>query len=148
VQLEPKNDGQVRDAVYLFGACYIGVSLPDFAVKKNTDFLSIPWVVPPKGAVGDAAPNPHNGHCIPAVAYDSRNVYVVTWGALKSMTWQFYETYMDEAYAVLSPDWISAKMKTSPSGFKMAALQADLSAVASNPATLVAKTRAKAAGAR
>ena len=37
--------------------------------------------------------------------------------------------YADEAFAVLSPDWINKKVGTSPSGFNMAALQADLDAV-------------------
>lgn len=128
-QLEPQNDTQLKDAVNLFGACYIGLELPDFAVPPHTDFLTIPWVVPGTGPVGNAAPNPNNGHCVPAVAYDQRFIYVVTWGAIKTMTWNFYDTYSDEAFAVLSPDWINQKLGTSPSGFNMAALQADLKAV-------------------
>jgi hypothetical protein len=47
------------------------------------------------------------------------------------MSWQFYQTYMDEAFAVLSPDWISAKLGKAPSGFDMAALKQDLAAVTS-----------------
>jgi len=65
------------------------------------------------------------------VGYDARNLYVVTWGALKSMSWQFYGAYMDEAYAVLSADWISTKIGTAPSGFNMVALQQDLAQVTS-----------------
>src|SRR5580692_5453945 len=137
-QLEPKNGIQARDAVNLFGNCYIGVALPNFAVAPGTDFLQTPWVVPPQGPVGNAAPNPQNGHCIPAVGYDARNLYVVTWGALKSMSWQFYDAYMDEAFAVLSGDWINTKVGTSPSGFNMAALQKDLAAVIAAPAAAAA----------
>lgn len=129
VQLEPKNDLQARDAINLFGNCYIGVALPNFAVVPGSDFLKTPWVVPPQGPTGNAAPNSENGHCIPAVAYDERNLYVVTWGALKSMSWQFYDAYMDEAFAVLSPDWISQKLGVSPSGFNMVALSQDLAAI-------------------
>jgi hypothetical protein len=124
-QLEPQNQNQAMDSVNLFGACYIGLALPDFAVAQGTDFLATPWVVPPQGAVGDAAPNPNNGHCVPAVGYDQRNLYVVTWGALKPMSWQFYTTYMEEAFAVLSPDWFTGQ-KTTPNGFNLASLQADL----------------------
>jgi hypothetical protein len=52
------------------------------------------------------------------------------------MSWQFYDAYADEAFAVLSGDWINKKVGTSPSGFNMAALQQDLAAVgkASNAA--------------
>ena len=125
-QLEPQNQGEARDSVYLFGNCLIGLALPDFAVAPGSNFLATPWVVPPQGPVGNAAPNPQNGHAVPGVAYDSRNVWVVTWGALKSMSWQFYSTYSDEAYAVLSPDWIRAQQHTAPPGFDLAALEADL----------------------
>jgi hypothetical protein len=45
------------------------------------------------------------------------------------MSWQFYDAYMDEAFAVLSTDWISASAKAAPNGFDMAALQQDLAAV-------------------
>ncbi len=127
--LEPQNHVQLRDSVWLFGTCYIGVALPDFAVPADTDFLTIPWEVPAGGAVGEAAPNPNNGHCIPAVGYDQRFIYVVTWGALKTMTWQFYDAYADEAFAVLSQDWIDEKHGAAPNGFDMMALRQDLAAV-------------------
>jgi hypothetical protein len=129
--LEQKNDIQVMDAVNLFGACYIGVALPDFAVDHSQNLLTIPWVVPASGPVGNAAPNPNNGHCIPAVAYDQRNLYIVTWGELKSMSWQFYDTYADEAFAVIGQDWFNQQMGgKAPNGFDLATLQQDLQAVA------------------
>ncbi len=121
--LEPKNDVQARDALYLFGDVYIGVELPDFAVQG--DMLAVPWVVPPQGATGNAAPNPNNGHCVPAVGYDARNLYVVTWGKVKSMSWPFYDAYADEAFAVLSQDFIG-KTGKDIAGFDLQALQSDL----------------------
>lgn len=127
--VEPQNQTQAMDAIYLFANCYIGVQLPDFAVPPNTNFLDIPWVVPPQGPVGNAAPNPNNGHCIPAVGYDQRNLYVVTWGALKSMSWQFYNAYADESFAVLDADWINSQLGHAPSGFDLVQLQADLAAI-------------------
>lgn len=128
-QLEPRSQTQVMDAVYLFGGCYIGVALPNFAVNAS-DPLEVPWVVPPTGPVGkDAAPNPDNGHCIPAVGYDQRNIYIVTWGQIKTMSWEFYRSYMDEAFAVLSTDWINKQLGTAPSGFDLAALQKDLQSI-------------------
>jgi hypothetical protein len=41
------------------------------------------------------------------------------------MTWAFWNVYVDEAYALVSPDWIGAKGKA-PNGFALAALEADL----------------------
>lgn len=124
--LEPQNHVQAMDTLYLFGSVYIGVALPNFAVEG--DMLTVPWVVPPQGPTGDAAPNPDNGHCIPAVAYDARNLYVVTWGELKPMSWQFYDAYADKAFAVLSQDFIDAQGKTID-GFDLDALDADLVAI-------------------
>ena len=130
-QLEPRNHLQLQDAVSIFGSCYIGLALPNFAVVPGTDFLSIPWVAAATGAVGDAAPNPANGHCVPAVAYDQRFIYIVTWGAIKTMSWQFYDAYADEAYAVLSSDWIAKRLGRAPNGFNMQALELDLQTVGS-----------------
>ena len=136
--LEPRNTTEVKDAVNLFGSCYIGVELPTFALNAP-DLSQVPWVVPPQGPVGNAAPDPHGGHCIPAVAYDERNLYVVTWGAVKSMSWQFYVDYADEAFAVLSQDFLKAG-KT-PEGFDLQQLQADLAEIGSVPAARAAVFR-------
>jgi hypothetical protein len=129
VAVEPKNHVQAMDAVALLGCLYVGVELPDFAVRG--DMLQVPWVVPPQGPVGDAAPNSANGHCIPAVAYDDRNLYVITWGAVKAMSWQFYDAYSDEAYAVLSQDFL--RKNKAPNGFDLKALMTDLSQIGSVP---------------
>jgi hypothetical protein len=132
-QLEPRNDTEVKDAVWIFGGCYIGVKLPKFAHAAAQQGRDVPWVVPPQGPVGDAAPDANGHHCIPAVAYDSRNLYIVTWGMVKSMSWQFYTAYADEAYAILSADFLS-KHKT-PAGFDMAQLTNDLAEIGKVPAT-------------
>ena len=41
------------------------------------------------------------------------------------MTWSFWEAYCEEAYAILSADYLTGKKKT-PQGFSMQQLQADL----------------------
>lgn len=138
VSVEPKNHTQAMDAIDLFGALYIGVELPDFAVTG--DMLAAPWVVPSRGPTGDAAPNPENGHCIPAVAYDARNLYVITWGERKAMSWQFYDVYSDESYAVLSDAFISKSDKTRR-GFDLAALRTDIALIEHAPKTMATFTR-------
>jgi hypothetical protein len=111
------------DSVYMFEGCYIGVQLPKSAQAQTQN--QQPWSVPPGGPKGDGAPGSWGGHAIPVVAYDSRGVTVVTWGALQIMTWSFWETYCDEAYAILSTDYIDGKKKA-PQGFSLQQLQADL----------------------
>jgi hypothetical protein len=121
--IELKNHIEAQSAVYLMGSIYIGVALPQFAVEGN--MLTVPWVVPPGGPVGAAAPNQNNGHCIPAVAYDAENLYIVTWGELKSMSWGFYDAYADESFAVVSGDFIERSGKA-PEGFDLATLEKDV----------------------
>jgi hypothetical protein len=43
------------------------------------------------------------------------------------MTTAFWRAYVDEAHALLSPDWLTAK--GSPSGFDLQQLQQDLSVI-------------------
>jgi hypothetical protein len=117
--LEPGNHDHVKAATYIFGGCYIGLGLPVSAQKQRV------WSVPPGGPQGQGAPGSWGGHAVPVVGYDSVHVTVVTWGALKKMTWGFWDAYCDEAYAIISEDWLTAADRT-PIGFDMAALQKDL----------------------
>lgn len=50
---------------------------------------------------------------------------MVTWGALQVMTWSFWEAYCDEAYAILSADYLNGN-EQAPQGFSMQQLQTDL----------------------
>jgi hypothetical protein len=50
------------------------------------------------------------------------------------MTWQFYLAYVDEAFAIISDDFLSKKNKT-PAGFDMAQLTKDLAKVGKVAAT-------------
>lgn len=119
----------LRAVIHLFGAAYIGLDLPDFAVQgKPEEVLATVWEISATAPPGGAAPQVKNGHCVAAIGYDERVIYVVTWGALKTMTWGFFTRYTDEAFAVLSTDWVE-KDKKSPSGFDLTTLEVDLSRV-------------------
>jgi len=123
IALEPANHIHIMDSVYIFGGCYIGLQLPISAQAQTQNHQ--PWSVPPGGATGDGKPGSWGGHAVPVMAYDTRGVTVVTWGALQTMTWTFWEAYCEEAYAILSNDYLTGKKKT-PQGFSMQQLQADL----------------------
>jgi hypothetical protein len=120
--VEPKNHDQIKDAVVLFGNCYLGVQLPVSAQQQQV------WSVPPGGPVGEGAPGSWGGHAIPVVAYDVRGLTVITWGAPKRLTWGFLDAYCDEAYAVLSHDFFNEK-EISASGFDLATLKDDLAKI-------------------
>ena len=124
--LEPGNHAHVMDAVWIFGGCYIGLALPKTAQAQTQNHQ--PWSVTSAGTTGDGAPGSWGGHAVPVMAYDSRSLTVVTWEALQTMTWGFWAAYCDEAYAILSPDFLKQKggQTVAPSGFNLAQLQADL----------------------
>jgi hypothetical protein len=119
----------LRAVIYLFGAAYIGLDLPNFALpRKIEEIQTIQWEIIPGISPADAAPQECNGHCVAAIGYDEKYIYVVTWGTLKTMSWDFFTQYTDEAYAVLSTDWVQ-KDKVAPSGFDLHTLERDLSTV-------------------
>jgi len=76
------------------------------------------------------APGSWGGHCIPFGKYDANTVRGVTWGAVKDATWPWLLEYVDELYALISPDWLDGKGKT-PEGLDLEALRADLKEVTS-----------------
>lgn len=120
--IRPGNRASIRDSIYLFGGCYIGVQLP-IAAQSGA------WDVSPDSALtGDNAPGSWGGHAVCLVAYDQDSVTCITWGALKTMSWAWIDAYCDEAYAVLSKDWITAA-GTAPPGFDFSTLSADMQAI-------------------
>ena len=115
VALDPHGKTDLQATIYLFGAAYIGLSFPDFAVKdairdaerderKGTSGPYKEWTLPAGGATGANAPKASNGHCVAAIGYDADRIYFVSCGALRTMSWEFYRAYNDEAYAVLSEE--------------------------------------------
>jgi hypothetical protein len=126
VSVNPKNPTEVAQALWLFGNLFVGVQLPLSAQNQAI------WCVP-DGLGSSAAPGSWGGHCVPIMRehLDSKfpdGIGVITWGEVLSATWYFLSCYCDEAYAILSPDWIGAR-GIAPNQFDLAQLQADLQAL-------------------
>ncbi|SHN73472.1 glycoside hydrolase domain-containing protein [Bradyrhizobium erythrophlei] len=117
--IEVGNVTAIKDAIHWFGNVYIGLALPLSAQTQDV------WSVPPGGAAGLGAPGSWGGHAVPVVGYDQRGLLCVTWGQLKRMTYQFWSAYCDEAYALLSRDFIETS-NTTPDGVNWTQLQADM----------------------
>lgn len=118
--VEASNLDLVKAAIALFGGVYIGVALPLTAQGQQVwDVVAEP---------GRDEPGSWGGHAVNIVGYDENELVVVTWGGLLKMTNAFFEKYVDEVYAVLSPDFLGAG-SVSPAGFDLAALEADLTAL-------------------
>ncbi len=137
VEVEHKDQTAIKQAIALFGGCILGVQLPVSAqgAAAWTDgppapagYLAVPslWGGPFDFS-GDWKPGSWGGHCITAVKFTVDGVTVVSWGNEILVSWRWLSAYIDEAWAPLSKDWIAAGK--SPSGFDLAALQADLAAL-------------------
>lgn len=114
--VNPLDHYDVRQCAFIFEGLYIGLNLPSSAQDQDV------WDVTP-----GMAPGSWGGHAVPVVGYDVDTLTVVTWGALQKMTWAFWDLVCDEVYAIVSADQL-AQSGTSPLGFNLSALLADLAA--------------------
>lgn len=128
------NTQHLRCVIHLFGSGYVGLDLPPFACAGDPKgWLDIPWTLSPSTPPDAAAPDPDQGHCVAVVGYDEQSVYCVTWGRLKTMSWEFFARYAEEVYAVLSTDWVAANAEC-PTGFDTRILERDLALVSARKA--------------
>jgi hypothetical protein len=126
VELNPKNVEHVKAAIDLFGCVYIGVELPDAVLPNGAS--DIPhWTVTPNGEAKYER-NADNGHCVIYSAYDGKGPTVISWGTTVQASWPFHVAYCDEAYAMVSPEWIT-KRGVDPQSLDLAALEHDLAAI-------------------
>lgn len=121
MQVNTRNFAEVKQAIWLFGGLYIGIALPITAQNQSV------WKLV-SNAGTDAQPGSWGGHAVNVTAYNSSYITVATWGMRMRMSWGFWNKYVDEAYAVLSPDWATGA-KAAPSGFNFGQLQTDLAAL-------------------
>lgn len=122
-RLFEKNLDELRLSIEYFGGVYLGVALPLSAQGQAV------WDVAPPGTPADqTAAGSWGGHAICAVAYDETSFTVVTWGALMKVTPAFMAAYLDEAYAVVSKEWLDVAGITPP-GLSWPQLQADMASL-------------------
>lgn len=113
----------IKYAVYLFGGAYVGLQLP---LSANGATL---WEVPdPMTANGQQGS--WGGHAVIITAFDDikKEFTVITWGQPMQMSYDFFAMYGEEAYALLSADFVNGS-KQSPDGFDLACLQQDLNSL-------------------
>lgn len=121
--VDPKNELLLKATIWLFGAAYVGVSLPLAAqTQGSTWYVSGPLI-------GRKEPGSWGGHAVILTAYDDVGLTAITWGQEQKLTWNWWKAYGDEAYALLSGDWIDSKSNLSPSNFDINALKTDLAAL-------------------
>jgi hypothetical protein len=114
VAVNPTDQLEVQQAIYLFGGVYAGIYLPQSA-EAQTDAgqpWDLTWFSPILG-----------GHAIPYLAYGPTGVTAVTWGKPQPASWRFVAHQTDELYAVVDTDFLGTGGKT-PTGLDLAGLLA------------------------
>lgn len=100
VSIDPKNWDELMQAVYVFSAVGIGFEFPSYAWDQFDN--GEPWDVLPGGFI-------EGGHYVPIMGRSSRNIGgSVSWGRRQPMTRGFYETFNDEAWAIVFPEELKA----------------------------------------
>lgn len=100
IALTPGDYGELIQAAWTFLAVGIGFEFPDTAMAQFD--AGEPWYVVPGAQV-------EGGHYVPVTGRDSRaEIGVITWGRRQAMSRTFYETYADEAWAMVSADELRA----------------------------------------
>lgn len=114
--ITPGNKLELKQAVYLFANVGVGFQFPKSAMSQFN--AGKPWTVVSSSPI-------EGGHYVPAVGYDSKYIYVVTWGKIQKMSFSFFTRYCDEAVVYLSEEFLT--QGKSPEGFDVTALTSDLS---------------------
>jgi hypothetical protein len=103
-KLDFRNHQQLKQTIYLYGGCYIGLNLPKSAEEQYNK--SKKWTVPRSGTNGDGEPGSWLGHALTITGYSKNELTAITWGKEITMSLDFWETYVDESYAIFSEDFV------------------------------------------
>jgi len=93
-RVELHNHKLIKQCIHLFGGVDLG-----FLVQNNaiSDFeLNKPWTP----GLSDGG-----GHCVIAAAYDENYYYILTWGGCIKATKEWWDAQVDEAFAILPPEY-------------------------------------------
>lgn len=116
----PADTQLLSQVLKTFGYVYLGISCPESA---QTQFGVEPWSYVAGSPI-------EGGH---AIGLHRRNPYgsrigvfqMASWGALQPATISFIEHYVEEAWAVITQDWLEAN-GSSCDGIALAQLEADM----------------------
>lgn len=118
-----KDLSQIHDALWMFGSVYLGFECPESALEQFD--ADQPWTVVPGSPIA-------GGHAVPVQYAAPDNYIVVTWGKLQQMDQQFLDTYVEEAWVIITRDWLDKNGHT-PEGLDLQGLGADLAALTGDP---------------
>lgn len=119
-QVDHTNMDHVYAALYLFGSLYLGIQCPQSAQEQFQEGKE--WTYVPGSPIA-------GGHAITLQGKDhDGTLQIVTWGALQAMNQDFWNNYVEEAWVVVTPDWLEANQET-PTGLDLQGLMQEFSSL-------------------
>jgi hypothetical protein len=112
VAIDPTNQAEVQQAIYLFGGVFVTVNLPKSAEDQTSAgqaWSPVFWS-PTLG-----------GHAIPYLSYGPAGTKAITWGAEQDVTWEFTRQKCNGMFAIVDNDFFNAEGK-SPRGLDTAGM--------------------------
>lgn len=121
--VDPTNFDHIRWCVEIFGACRLGIMVGDESIDQFK--AKQPWTTL-------ATTNP-GGHDVPVVYCDADYAWVITWAGEQPIAWSLMAQprFLSEAHAEVYPDFVR-QGGTSPRGFSLAQMLANMSALSIN----------------
>jgi hypothetical protein len=102
IPIKKQHTDLLKQAVYWFGGCLIGLQLPQSAIGKTV------WNYPSEEPEKDNIE--WGGHTVCVLGYSGSGFTVISWGQRIVMSHEFYRQYNDESYVTLSRvDWTTEK---------------------------------------
>lgn len=92
------NRREMAAAIHAFGGLYLGAAMPDGAEEQFEDGEF--WDLSYEESL------PGWGHAFVATGCNRFGIDIVTWGETESMTWEWWESYGMEAWAVIPQEFV------------------------------------------
>jgi len=116
-------------AMRVFGGMMIGVNFPQSAMDQFN--AGKPWSVVRKSPI-------IGGHAV-HVGYDGTEYKGITWAAVEGISDPWWKTYVEEAWVVITPEWLEASGRT-PTGLNLQGLGMSFAALTNQPNPFPAST--------
>lgn len=96
------DQASLQRAIHWYGLAYVGIQVP---ANADAQFEAHkPWTLDS----GWQSQQIKGGHAIPIVGYDKDYWYVVTWGSVQPMAYDWWRVYGDEAWAIVPQEFKEA----------------------------------------
>jgi hypothetical protein len=121
IEVDVRNPTDIKRVIANCGVCYIGFNVPSNILPDTGEPPDV-WTYDP------SADQNIGGHAIILAGYTAETIKLVSWGKKYEMTWDFFQRYTEEAYALVNAKWANATGKT-PLGMSLAYLETQMDAI-------------------